>query len=367
MKFKIFPHKKFIVEKRYANTIVNALSLSRIKYSARIKNEFLEICVSIKNANDVEKIFKSKSVEILNAKAYGLFVFFEKFKRVGLILGVLLILFSVYLSSKFVWRIEIYGNEDLSEEDVIEMLGNSGFFCGKFIPNIDYDKLHNEILLKNEEISWVSINLDGSVATVLIKETKSTNLESDYYSNVVAKCDAQIVEIRVKNGEKVIKINDVVKEGELLISGIIDSQSLGVRYEKASGEVFARTTNEISVIFPYKGKEKVYTGRSNNRYKLKIFSKEINFSRKNNKNLELCDKIEKSRQIVLFGKYELPIFIETVKYTEYVLKEKMYSKEEAVDLAFTQLKNELDALLNNAELISRSVETSFDENGFYIA
>ena len=231
---------------------------------------------------------------------------------------------------------------------------------------IDYDKLHNEILLKNKEISWLSINLDGSVATVLIKETKSTDLENDYYSNVVAKCDAQIVEIRVKNGEKVIKINDVVKEGELLISGIIDSQSLGVRYEKASGEVFARTNNKISVAFPYKGKEKVYTGRTYNQYKVKIFSKVINFSRKNNKNLELCDKIEKSRQIVLFGKYELPIFIETVKYTEYELKDKIYSKEEAVDLAFTQLKNELDALLNDAELISRSVETSFDENGFYI-
>ena len=274
MIFNPLPHIKFVTKKIYADTIVNALSASGIKYSAKIRNEFLEIFVSIKNAQELQKIFESENCEILNTRKFGILSIFQKFKRAGLILGVLLILLSVYLSSKFVWRIEIYGNEALSEEAITEILENSGFYCGKFIPRIDYDKLHNKILLENKEISWISINLDGSVANVLVKETKSTNLENDYYSNIVAKCDAQIVEIRVKNGENVIKVNDVVKEGELLISGIIDSQSLGVRYEKASGEVYARTLKEISVSFPYKGEEKVYTGGAHTTYKIKLFNKE---------------------------------------------------------------------------------------------
>ena len=70
---------------------------------------------------------------------------------------------------------------------------------------------------------------------------------------------------------------------------------------------------------------------------------------------------------MLFGKYKLPVYIESVKYSEYELIEKTYSKEEAVDLSFIELKNKLDVLLNDKELISRSIETSFDENGFYIA
>ena len=70
---------------------------------------------------------------------------------------------------------------------------------------------------------------------------------------------------------------------------------------------------------------------------------------------------------MLFGKYKLPVYIKSVIYSEYELIEKTYSKEEAVDLSFIELKNKLDVLLNDKELISRSIETSFDENGFYIA
>ena len=237
---------------------------------------------------------------------------------------------------------------------------------GAFIPAIDFDKLHNEILINGGDISWVSVNIDGNIANVLVKESKKTSSETEYYSNIVAKSDAQIVGIKVKNGEQSVKIGDVVKEGELLISGIIDSQSLGVRYEKASGEVLARTSKQISVIFPYTGEEKIYTGRVFSEHKIKIFSKVINFSLKSNKNIEFCDKIEKNKQIMLFGKFELPIFVQSTRYFEYEITEKEYSKREAVDLAFKELKKKTDSALMDAELVSKSVKTSFDENGFYI-
>ena len=367
MKFTLFPHTKFQIHKKNSEAALNAFSASNIKYVASIKNSlFTEIVISSKNAEEAKDLLNKNKIELILIKEYGLFTNLKKFKRIGLIIGILLLLFCVYISSKFVWQINIDGNERLSEAEVEKILYDSGFFLGKFIPSVNYDKLHNEILLKSDEISWVSINIDGNVASVLIKESKKTSSETEYYSNIVAKSDAQIVEIKVRNGEQSVKIGDIVKEGELLISGIIDSQALGVRYEKAIGEVYARTTKRISVSFPYKGKEKIYTGRVYNDNKIKIFSKVINFSLKSNKNIEFCDKIEKSEQITLFGKYKLPIFIESTRYFEYELLEVEYSKREAVDLAFMELHEKIKSETANAELISKSVKTSYDDDGFYI-
>ncbi len=366
MKFMLFPHTKVAIEKRYSEIILNALSLSNIRYKSRIIGEHLEIIVASKKFPDVKEILENKKIEMLQMKEVGFLTKLRLFKRVGLLFGVALIFFSVFFSSKIVWQINIEGNEHLTNSEIAEMLSSSGFYCGKFIPNVNYDKLHNEILLKNKEISWVSINIDGNVANVLVKENETRYAESEYYSNIVAKSDAQILGIKVENGEQIVKISDVVKEGEILISGVIDSQSQGVRYEKAKGEIIARTSKQILVNFPYLGKEKSYTGRVIKENKIKIFSKVINISLKSNKNLEFCDKIEENKQISIFGKYKLPIFIENTKYFEYQIIDKEYTKREAVDLAFKELKEKTDIALMDAELVSKFTQTSFDSDGFYI-
>ncbi len=367
MKFVIFPHTKIVIDKQRSENLLNAFSNSNINYSATIKNDsVIEIVISSKNTQKAASLLEKYEAEVICVKEYGLLSKLKKFKRIGLLLGIFLILLSVFLSSKLVWRINIEGNERLSDEEIEKILNDSGFSLGAFIPAIDFDKLHNEILINGGDISWVSVNIEGNIANVLVKESKKTQSQTEYYSNIVAKSDAQIVGIKVKNGEQSVKIGDVVKEGELLISGIIDSQSLGVRYEKASGEVLARTSKQISVTFPYTGEEKNYTGRVFSEHRIKIFSKVINFSPKSNKNIEFCDKIEKNKQIMLFGKFELPIFVQSTRYFEYEITEKEYSKREAVDLAFKELKKKTDSALIDAELVSKSVETSFDENGFYI-
>lgn len=366
MKFRLFSHTEFTVKKHNNEFILNWLASRNINYEASISGDNLKFITLSKHKSEICDCLEKRKIDILSIRSIGIFSKLKRFKRVGLILSALLIPFSVFVSSKFVWKINVYGNESLSKDEIIMTLSDCGFGYGKFIPNIRYDKLHNEILIKNRDISWISINIDGNVANVYVQESKKTDTQNEYYANIVAKADAQILEIRVKNGEGVVRVNDIVKEGELLISGIIDSQSQGVRYEKAAGEVLARTNHEIFVEFPYRGKDKLYTGRIYTERKIKIFSKVINFSIKSNKNWEFYDKIEENKQIKLFGKYFLPIFVENTKYFEYQMVDKEYSRQEAIDLSFKELKTKIDDLSSNAELLSKSIETSFDENGFYI-
>ena len=68
----------------------------------------------------------------------------------------------------------------------------------------------------------------------------------------------------------------------------------------------------------------------------------------------------------LFGGIVLPVETVTEKYYEYEYRERTYTKAEAVDLAFKQLRSDMDEALKDAELISKSVKTSFDDEYFYI-
>ena len=49
-----------------------------------------------------------------------------------------------------------------------------------------------------------------------------------------------------------------------------------------------------------------------------------------------------------------------------VEKEVEYTKSEAIELAFRQLRSELDILLAEAEIISKDVKTTFDGENVYL-
>jgi similar to stage IV sporulation protein len=186
------------------------------------------------------------------------------------------------------------------------------------------------------------------------------------YSNVVAKSDGQIKLIRVFDGVKTVKLLDVVKKGDILISGIVDSQSEGVRYVHADGIINAYVNKHISVKIPMFDKIRTDSSVIHKDYYIKIFSKCINILKKG-RNLEgQYDKIEKKNDVVLFGRIKLPISITQVKYLTYEYKDVIYSEKKAKELALVKLREELDLALCNAELLSKKINYYCDYEYYYI-
>ena len=361
---------KITVSKDHRNSAMNLILVNQLSYRRThiTENMELEIFVRARDKDSFERIFKSENIDAEFGKSTGAIAVLARYQnRWGLIFGVLLLMSMVYLSSLFVWRIDISGNENVSDKEIISSLENSGFCLGSFIPSVDYDNIHNKFLMNSNDISWISINIRGSIATVHIKERQKENTESKAtYSNVVASRDAQIATIQLYNGKKVISIGDVVKKGELLISGVVDSTALGVRYTNARGVVKGYVNKPIFIKIPLKSVKKEYTGKEFDEKSIKLFSKTINFSLKYRNYIGLCDKIETSQRLLLFGKIELPIEITTTRYLEYEAKDRIYSYREAVDAAFSCLKSEMSVMLENSELISKSITTSYDDDYFYI-
>ena len=152
------------------------------------------------------------------------------------------------ISTSFVTDIEVLGNEKLTKQQVIDMLSQTGFRKGMLIYNIDKKLIQQEMIKNFDEFSWIWIDLNGTRANVTIKERVPVPEISDNtdYSNCVASSDGVIVEVMPRYGKQIVFPGDVVKRGDLLISGISETKADDIRYLHADGIVMAKTWYSIS-------------------------------------------------------------------------------------------------------------------------
>ena len=196
--------------------------------------------------------------------------------RFGFFLGALLCAALLAASSFFVWDINVTGQTGLSEAEILETLAAHGLYIGAYIPNIDAVRLENELVIESESLSYASINLRGTVAEVVVREQKNKDVEElSHPSNLIADCDGQIEAIEVRGGMPSVKRGQIVKKGQILVSGVIDSQAVGYRLVRARGEVFAQITLSYKAEIPLVSEKKVYTGDKKVKTSIKFFSKKI--------------------------------------------------------------------------------------------
>ncbi len=361
---------KITIPKEYKNLAMNAILQNQLSYK-RVEftsDNSIQITVKASMAGDYKALFEGEGILASFGKIEGILAYLSNYKaRFGLMLGVFMVILSVYFSSLFVWRIDIEGNEVLSKEEILSVLEESQCYVGAFIPKINYDSLHNNVILNSPSISWISVNIKGNVATVMVRENeKEKPQDNSEYANIVSKYDAQIVLVKLFEGEKKVFVGDMVKKGDLLISGIMDSQALGTRYVEAKGSVMGYVNKSLLIKIPLQYEKKVYHKDSYIEKDIKIFNKSIKFSLKGRNEEVFCDKIIKNNRVKLFGKIEMPIEITTTEYLPYESEIATYTYNEAVDIAFSRLREELDVALADAQLISKSIRTSYDSENVYI-
>lgn len=360
----------FLISKIDSSRALDTVLKNNLTYDKLTFTEKRDIKLSV-HSSQREKFESALSKEnigytITENKGIAAFIF-KYSKRWGLFLGIIILFTLVHLSSLFVWKIEIDGNVSVSDDEIINLLEKSGLMEGTYIPSINYDVLHNRFLKSTNSIAWISVNIDGNVAKVKVREIMEENEpQKSTYTNVTAKCDGQVLLINVIDGIKTVKISDVVKKGDILISGVIDSASDGVRYVHADGIVNAYVSKNLSVKIPMKQTVKEYTGVIYTDKSVKVFTKNINIFKKYRNYNTLCDKIETSEYIKLFNGREIPVQITDTSYLEYIYKDVEYSYSEAKDIASAELKRLMDKELADAILVSQRVSHYCDFEYYYI-
>lgn len=315
----------------------------------------------------LEKEAKARGIEFDTVKKGGIPTLLSRYKhRYGIAMGMLIAAALIFFSHRFVWDIEVTGNESITTSEICEALKNYGLVVGSYIPSLNTDRIENEFLLDSETVSWISVNLIGTVAEVQVREYQGETDEqaSTKPANLVASKSGIIQEVRVYNGNVVVVSGQQVDQGDLLVSGLYDSKTLGFRYTRAEGSIMAKTVTEYYIEIPYEYEATVYTGAEYCDKYLNFFDYSINISKNSGKEGALYDTISIVESLCLPDGTETPFEMRTVKHLEYESVTLSRTPKEAEELAYFELAQKLATAAEDTTILRKIIVPQIKENSF---
>ncbi len=338
----LFGYKTIRADLTHAAKILNLCGFYGIPYrNQECDGNEISLECSLFGTTRLLRLCEKNEIPIISVVSHGLpHLFFSYRRRYGLLVGVIIAAALLFLSGRFLWDVRIDGESRLTEKQVIEELRACGLYVGMPLKKIDADVIQNRVMIYSDDVSWISINLSGTVAHVEIRETQKLPEETapPAAANLVATSDGEIAGFEEVRGEVVVKLGDLVREGDLLVSGIRDSTTLGFTYTAADGKVFAKVPFEYEVEVPLEYEKKEYAEKVYCEKYIVFFDKEIKIYSNIKKKRESCDIIDTVEYANLFSLGELPFGVRTVRYMPYEYKTAKMSENEAIDLAFYKLR-----------------------------
>lgn len=346
-----------------SGSVIYASDFSGERFSCRLMNR------------EAKRLFaecEARGIEVQMSPMLGIGGLVYRYRRrVGVFVGAAFMVLTTFFSRDFIWDFKVVGNERVSTDEIIAGLESLGCRVGAYIPSLDFELIANDFLLESDDVAWISVNMRSSLAVVEVLERRkpldvSYDRRGDGCANLVASEDAEIVLPTINSGKRIVSPGDVVRKGELLASGEIAVGEDGVRFEYASGQVFAKVYREISAVVPLEGEKKVYTGEKTQKKIVKIFGKSKNLFGNGGIEYSKYDKIIEENKLTVFGTVSLPLTLRTETALEYDNVPCVYTESEARFLARLDYRDQLDALLEDAELSSVEKTESFDGKQYTI-
>lgn len=331
----------------------------------KISEEKATFQVFVYNEKKIVAALINAKIKYKFLKKSGVLEFLKKYvHRVGIVIGICIMALAVCFSSKFIWQINISGLERLNEEYICKLLKNEGVYIGAYSPLINRKKLYSSIIRNDDNISWITVNFIGGIANVEISErdyTEAAEMKADA-ANIIAKKDGQIVGTEIQNGKCIVNKGDVVKKGEVLVSGIYDTANGGTRYVYADADIFALVSEEFVIEVPLENCKKVYNKEVVKSRGIKLFEKKIIFY-KNYSNLEAnCDTIGKEDKLDFLGFENIPISLISELEMYYDNVPVFFTEEEALKHAQREFYKELDSNTEYVDMISVEEEYSINDS-----
>ena len=329
-----------------------AVQCHKVKKDREGRNVYV---LPVKEFGKIKKELEKEEFDVTVGAVRGLpHILFSLLRRPGIVVGVLFFIVVTVMSGRIIWNIEIKGNEKVSDGEIISLLEELGCSYGDDFRELDFDKLNSDFLVRSENISWISVNMTGNCAMVQVRELRpggSGGKTENVGSNIVAAENGQIMLIKTEAGEVSVNNGDVVKKGDLLISGVVPLREGGVRFEYAKGEALAYVSRIVDVSIPLKTTKKVYTGEEMTKKSVKIFKKSINLFLNYGIEYTTYDKIVESERFYLFGVIPMPVWVDKVTYREYRNSEAVLDVDAAVSAGIRELRSDLDDILETCEIV----------------
>ena len=321
----------------------------------REKGVKLYLNIGIKDFKKLSQIARKTKCKVkINSKKGIPFVINKYRKRKIFLIFLILITLLVYISSKYVWNIDVQVEDNLQIENIENDLREFSIRKGMKKSDINTAKVINELRLKRNDISWIGMDIKGTniIVKIVKADEKPEIIDSNEPCNIVASKDGIITKITAQNGTINARVGDTVRKGDVLIAGFMEGKYTEKRFVHSLGDVQAKVWYTEKEKIPYKQEISSDTGKIEKKIGIKFNNFQINFYKTLSK-FEIYDTIYSEQNIKIFSNFYLPISVVKITNKEQRKDEKKYSKEEAKNIGIENLSKKIEKRIENKSKILR--------------
>ena len=249
-------------------------------------------------------------------------------ERWGFLFGLALSLLAVLVLSRFVLVVDISGNSAVPDTVILAQLRENGVYPGAFSGGINARTVANKMLLDMPQLSFLSVNLKGIRAEVVVREAPDVPVVEQVGQAVdlVARKAGRVTELIHIAGQSVVCEGDEVQAGQTLVSGTVEVTAenadgetieLGSFSVTAKAQVWAQVEERLTAALPLDAVGKSYTGRSWRQYSVVLFGRAFKISPNLFQPFTYYDKIEETYSLTLKNGLVLPLALREQRWTEY--------------------------------------------------
>lgn len=303
-------------------------------------------------------------LKIVNKK--GPYFFFRKNKRkIPIVVGIISVMAVIALLNNFILEIDVKGNETVPYEEIIEIAQKNGLTTGTLKKSHDVRKIEWAILNDVKNLSWVSVNMQGCKANIVVNEARSLpemKYDDDKPVNIIAARHGIIRKMDVFDGQDVAKVGDAVMKGELLVSAVYEDRYNKLTLKHSRANIIAETDYKIEVEFPF---EQILEKTDHT----KDIISEIDFLgfifnfKNNDDDFQIIDEHE---EYLYFLWIKLPIKVKKCRL-KYVKQYSItYDIEQAKSGAYELLEQKEKEELKNTEILTKRIDEKIKNNKYII-
>ena len=282
--------------------------------------------------------------------------------------GILVCICLLWFFSSHIWNIQVEGNVKNSTKEILSFLEDQGITHGMAGSRINCSKIAAAVRAKYPDITWVSVELEGSRLRLKIQEGIFVEKEEDSEKescDLEADKEGVIVKMITREGVPQMKLGDRCKPGDLLISGRLeiknDSQEV-VRYEyvHAEGDVYVKSRRSYYKEIPLEYKKEILDGKDKRGFYLEAGSWYWELAREAGEDFH---KVTEVIPVYLTESFKLPVSFGKITLYPYRQEKTEYSQEEVKAKAWQELQNYEEKLMEKGVQISaNNVKIEIDHN-----
>ncbi|MFA5602484.1 MAG: sporulation protein YqfD [Bacilli bacterium] len=330
--------------------------IDNVKYNSNTEVTFITTFGNYKKILSLKNIYDVKVVRFHGKLRIKEIFYLNKILFVAIICGYIML----NILANIIFDIEVVHNNAKIREELIKDLSDYNIKPLKFKKGFQkIEEIETELLKKHKDnIEWLEITEVGTKYIVRLEERKKTSAKQIYpFQDIISNNNAIIKKIFAEQGEILKNVNDYVKKGDVLITGILKNGEKIMSKVPALGEVYGEVWYEVKVEVPFHYIESYETGNSNKVLCLYFL----------NKKWELFNvkkyKKKKTDETVMVNNLLSPFKITWEKQIELENIDFFYTEGEAISKALEIGRRKIEGNFDTKEKILNEKVLNFNVNG----